>query len=326
MKKTIAIIITILISKSAILFAQKDHTNKIDITINDYLGQELPKETPLLFAPGIISTENFEHSSPTFSPDGKEIYWSRIELPLTRDSKHQIVFVKKINNEWTEPKIASFSGINSDDGPKFFSNGKQIYFYSRKTYLSSNTTMPSHDIFYVEKNKDKWNEPIPLSDIINTSEVESSPSFTKNGDILFSRTSSFYFSNKNGEVYKEPTPILDDESNKQFINITPYINENGNMILFGSVNRPDGFGASDLYVSFLNDDGSWSNAINLGEKINTGANERFPSLSPDGRYLFFVSNRSKKENIESQHHPENGLGDIYWVNAKFLYDLKLKIK
>lgn len=83
------------------------------------------------------------------------------------------------------------------------------------------------------------------------------------------------------------------------------------MLLFGSINRPDGFGASDLYVSFLNDNGSWSEAINLGEKINTAANERFPSLSPDGRYLFFVSNRSKPENLSAQDKPQNGLGDIY---------------
>lgn len=170
MKKILLVIIVLILSNSFKLLAQKDQTQqkqniKNSNIIFDYFGQEIPGETPRLFAPGFVSTAHSEHSSPAFSPDGQEVYWSRIELPLTHNSKHQIVFVKKINNEWTEPKIASFSGINSDDGPKFFSNGKQIYFYSRKPYSSPNSAMPSHDIFYVGKNKGEWTEPIPISDI-----------------------------------------------------------------------------------------------------------------------------------------------------------------
>jgi hypothetical protein len=36
-----------------------------------YLGQKPPGMTDALFAPGYVSTGYFEHSSPTFSPDGK---------------------------------------------------------------------------------------------------------------------------------------------------------------------------------------------------------------------------------------------------------------
>lgn len=41
-----------------------------------YLGQKPPGMKAQLFAPGIVSTQYFEHSSPVFTPDLKEIYWS----------------------------------------------------------------------------------------------------------------------------------------------------------------------------------------------------------------------------------------------------------
>ncbi|MFX1513426.1 MAG: hypothetical protein ACFFCQ_12635, partial [Promethearchaeota archaeon] len=56
--------------------------NKINKNLNqsvlygEYLGLTPPKITPEIFAPGIISTHHHEHSFPTFSPDGREVYWS----------------------------------------------------------------------------------------------------------------------------------------------------------------------------------------------------------------------------------------------------------
>ena len=41
-----------------------------------YLGQKPPGMKPKIFAPGILSTGHHEHSSPAFSADGREVYWS----------------------------------------------------------------------------------------------------------------------------------------------------------------------------------------------------------------------------------------------------------
>lgn len=41
-----------------------------------YLGQKPPGMTAALFAPGVVSTGYFEHSNPTFSPDGKYLFFS----------------------------------------------------------------------------------------------------------------------------------------------------------------------------------------------------------------------------------------------------------
>lgn len=59
-----------------------------------------------------------------------------------------------------------------------------------------------------------------------------------------------------------------------------------------------------MCVSFHQTDGSWGVPINLGESINTLDQERFPSVSPDGRYLFFA-----------RHADNETYSDIYWVDA-----------
>jgi outer membrane protein OmpA-like peptidoglycan-associated protein len=65
----------------------------------------------------------------------------------------------------------------------------------------------------------------------------------------------------------------------------------GRRMYFTACNRPDGFGNCDIYVSFKKDE-KWSEPINLGEIINSSSSEKQPSISPDGRTLYFISNRA----------------------------------
>lgn len=70
------------------------------------------------------------------------------------------------------------------------------------------------------------------------------------------------------------------------------ITADGKMIFFTACNRPDGHGRMcDLYYSEVLENGRWSAPKNLGDVINTGASEKHPSISPDGRVLYFASNR-----------------------------------
>lgn len=288
-----------------------------------YLDQEVPGNTPILFAPGIVSTQHFEHSSITISPDGNEIYWTRIEMPLSPDNPHKIMFSRRIDGVWSDPEEASFSGIYSNDGPVFSPDGSKIYFHIKEVLENGEKNF---DIVYCERENDEWSEIKRLSSEINTLYTEGSVSFTSSGEMFFSRYLEeddaylFYKSKYDNEVFSSTELVFEDNIN---INVNPYVNRAGDILLFGSVNRPDGTGQnnSDLYVSFLLNDGSWSEPVNLGETINTTSNERFPSLSNDGKYLFFVSNRSLPENIASEL-PQNGLGDVYWVSADVIYDLK----
>lgn len=83
-------------------------------------------------------------------------------------------------------------------------------------------------------------------------------------------------------------------------------------MLFDAV-REDGFGDSDIYISFKQEDGTWGNSINLGDQINTSAWEASASITPDGKYLFF------SRNVGSDNY-ENV--DIFWVSAEILDGLR----
>lgn len=69
------------------------------------------------------------------------------------------------------------------------------------------------------------------------------------------------------------------------------LSADGQVIFFAGCNRPDGFGSCDIYASFLQADGTWGKAINLGPTVNTGRWESQPSISSDGLTLYFVRGR-----------------------------------
>lgn len=62
----------------------------------------------------------------------------------------------------------------------------------------------------------------------------------------------------------------------------------GSTIYFAS-NRSEGLGSSDIYVSFLQTDRTWSPPKNIGPQINTPLDEESPFISDDGQTLFFSS-------------------------------------
>ncbi|MBI2418121.1 MAG: PD40 domain-containing protein [Ignavibacteriales bacterium] len=85
---------------------------------------------------------------------------------------------------------------------------------------------------------------------------------------------------------------------------TPYIEPYEKYVVFESI-RSDGLGYHDLYVSFKDANGSWTQSQNLGNKINGQYEDAMPYVSPDGKYLFFNSAKT------------GDLGyNAYWVSTK----------
>ena len=70
------------------------------------------------------------------------------------------------------------------------------------------------------------------------------------------------------------------------------IRRDGLELIFGSFNRPGGFGLQDLWVSTRKDtEDPWSIPVNLGSVVNTKFQEGGPALSRDGTTLYFHSSR-----------------------------------
>jgi len=69
------------------------------------------------------------------------------------------------------------------------------------------------------------------------------------------------------------------------------LNAEGNQIIFARCGAPDGFGNCDLYETHLQEDSTWSKAVNLGANLNSKAWDSHPTLSVSGDSLFFASDR-----------------------------------
>ena len=142
--------------------------------------------------------------------------------------------------------------------------------------------------------------PNRLSDSINTdAHLEYFPTLSLDGErLIFTRrvngeNEDFYFSerNANGE-WTSARPL--EGINTEFDEGAQTISGDGQYLVYTVCNRPEGAGSCDLYYSVWSG-ASWSRARSLGPKINTRFYEAQPSISPDGRLLFFSSNREGGE-------------------------------
>ena len=137
--------------------------------------------------------------------------------------------------------------------------------------------------------------PQNVGDGINTAESEYFPSLTIDGtEMIFTRrvnnnNEDFFGSIKNGNVWGKAFRLsgnINTPQNEGAQNIS----QDGKWLVFTGCNRQDGYGSCDLYISYMTENG-WSEALNLGGKINTENWESQPCLSPDKRDLYFVSRR-----------------------------------
>ncbi|GAB5557480.1 MAG: OmpA family protein [Schleiferiaceae bacterium] len=95
------------------------------------------------------------------------------------------------------------------------------------------------------------------------------------------------------------------------------LSADGRFLFFAGCERYDGMGSCDIYMSYRKRDGSWSAPKNLGDSINSRAWESQPSISADGKTLYFArgqNGRSQNVNIMISHLKQNGT----WTKAKLL--------
>ncbi len=155
--------------------------------------------------------------------------------------------------------------------------------------------------------------PQNMGDSINSKALEYLPSLTVDGNkMIFNRRingdEDFYESNKINGVWQNAKPLA-GKLNTNFNEGAQNISQDGEWLIFTGCNYPEGLGSCDLYISYKNKNGEWSEAENMGRNINTDAWESAPSLSPDKRDLYFSSTRPGGfggSDIWVSHRTENG--------------------
>lgn len=273
-------LIMLLILVQHCVFAQK---NEFPELTGSYLGQRPPGNTPELFAPGIVSTREFEYSL--------EIARSGDEMLFVRNNRIMIVS-KNIDGTWNMPAIASFSGKCIDDEPCFSPDGRKIYFMSRRPAKGSKY---GSNLWVVEKSNGKWGEP-ELVELPVLSKQLHAPSVSSNNTIYDDGISIVLY--KDGKYHNQKNiPGLSG--------MYPSVAPDESHIIYSA--GYSGSNGADLFISFKDKYGIWSKGKPLGGEINSSKHEGNPFLSADGKYLFFSRG-----------------GDIYWVSAKIIEELRPK--
>src|SRR5262249_39708132 len=204
-------------------------------------------------------------------------------------------------------------------------------------------------IWVVERSGDRWSEPVPVPAPINQESSHSlDASVTADGDMYFASDRGdpvhhlhiFRSRLVNGK-FQEPEK-LGPEINSEFSESAPEIPPDGKMLVFASNAAPEDpehrrpqdliaagkpYPRQDLYIS-VNRDGHWTPARHLEQGINSFAEEVYPSFSPNGKFLFWGSERSsfdiptkplRRAEIEKLwNSPLNGRGNIYFISVEAL--------
>lgn len=264
-----------------------------------YFGQKPPGLIPEIFAPSIVSIDGrYEHGI-SFSPDLDEMYFS-----ANKENEDPSIYFSKIEDrKWINPKKVNFTkGKKVGEMHPFVNpNGKEIYFAAHDSF-----TAPHHKssvkTWYVTRLESSWSDAIQLDSPINDDEVFY-PNQAQNGDLFYTNVSKrkmYYAPNKNGKFPQVQEVEIE-------FGFHGYISPSQDYLVVNARNKEDAERKSDIYVYFRKKDGSWTKPINLGNEVNSNFAETCPSITPDGKYLFF-----------GRYNEEGGLSNFYWVSTEVI--------
>lgn len=313
----------------------ENHENAETSLTGPYLGQPLPDSVPELFAPGIIGTGMFTRDI-AIPPSGNEILFC---IGIGNYSYAAIVHVWQEDGAWKGPEMVPFSSGAAifDFEPAFSPDGNRLYFLSSRA--DGDEEPGDQDIWYVDRTGDGWSEPVNPGAPLNTEGGEFFPSVTRDGFLYFTHNekgsglNEIFRSRIDGDVFGEPER-LPDQVNCGTNRFNVFVSPNHSCAIIPAVGMEDAFDQVDYYISFRNEDDRWSEPINMGPAINKDNTQGWsPYVSPDGKYFFFMSNRSKEvpdeewnyETLKNLYNePQNGNSDIYWMSAGCIDSLKKK--
>lgn len=137
--------------------------------------------------------------------------------------------------------------------------------------------------------------PVNMGADINTADDEYLPVATADeAELIFTRkinnNEDFYKSDKVGNKWQKATYLSDVINTPMYNEGAQSISQDGKYLFFTGCNRPDGLGRCDIYIAQKKGN-DWAKPFSIGAPLNTSGWEAQPSISADGRTLYFVSNR-----------------------------------
>jgi outer membrane protein OmpA-like peptidoglycan-associated protein/tetratricopeptide (TPR) repeat protein len=187
-------------------------------------------------------------------------------------------------------------------------------YFTRKNPRNAQTTDQSQEYeeeFYITHQVDSaWLMALNLGPPINTHGNEGALNISPDGKYLFfaacNREDGFgscdlYWAKHTGARWSVPENLGNVVNSAQW-DSQPSFSSDGKTLYFAS-KRPGGKGSSDIWKTGLQPDGTWSPPLNLGDSINSRAEEMAPFIHPDDQTLYF----------SSKGHPGLGGYDLFYA-------------
>ncbi|MCF6364614.1 MAG: OmpA family protein [Bacteroidales bacterium] len=292
--------------KNGKLFYIKKATWKKDIIKAKYSYNKLAiKKTGNYMYFYINGTKVFSTSSYDFSGYNTGLI---VGQECTAASDYFLVKAEKKSINLVSSNISKYSkenmGLNinspySEIAPVISPDGKTLYI-ARANHPLNEKPISKYDIWYSTKNSNgTWSKLKKAPKPLNNSGDNVVISVTPDNNTLFLETlynSDGSFKSDQGISVSYRT--VNGWSIPKKINIKNYYNNNiyesfaftGNQsVLVMSIERNDSYGEKDMYVSFLQNDGSYSEPKNMGPVLNSYLGEGTPYIAPDNKTMYFYS-------------------------------------
>jgi Tol biopolymer transport system component len=271
-----------------------------------YFNESPPGIIPKVFAPGKVSMNDEFEFGAIFSNDRSEFFYG-----VYRGGKAETLVMKFENGKWGLPVKILAHDVYSYNDPFLTPDSNRLFFISDRP-MAGTGAKKDYDIWYIERRAGGWSEPKNAGPNINSPKNEYYISFTRKGKMYYSSNVQGTAQKENYDIYSSenkngafaPSVRLDSNVNTPAYEADVFVAADESYIVFAA-NRPGGLGSGDLYVSFRQQDGTWTPSKSLGDAINTDTDDFCPYVSPDGKYLFYASR-----------------GDVYWVSAEVILRLR----
>lgn len=198
-------------------------------------------------------------------------------------TKHPVTFVPKLMPEQINQYfIHAYPVLTADQSTLIYSkrNGPKL--------------TDDEDIVLSKMVNGKWTNPVSIADNINSPLNEGACTLSGDGKTLVFVSCNrkegvgscdLFITYNIGGVWSDPINMGENVNSKDW-DSEPTISADGKTIYFSSL-RKGGLGKEDLWVTYKDEKGEWSQAANMGKPVNTAEREVSPFIHADGRTLYY---------------------------------------
>ena len=202
-----------------------------------------------------------------------------------------VVYKNAQSNQWNEPELLNFNEVNTYTATINVSpDGQRLFLFINDLTTSG--------VFESQLIGETWSDPEKFGTDVNTGAWETHVALAADGNSMYFVSEQSDGIGKrdifravklpNGEWSKALN--LGDVINSEWDEEAPFVHPDGRTLYFSSKGH-NSMGGYDIFYTTIQEDGTWSNPINIGYPVNTTDDDIFFVTTADGKRAYYSSTR-----------------------------------